>query len=273
MFNRKFSISLLLLAALTSGAASAHPRWLLPSEFSISSQEGDWITTDATASHGTFVFDKPLSVDSGYVLTPSGKRERFAFSAKFKRKSSFDFFFSEAGTHKLVLTGEPMYFTSYTIGKRETVRRIRASKADRAAQLPEGAQNVKSTLMFNRTEAYVTVNQPSTQVFALENRYLELVPVTHPADMIEGEPIEMQFFFNGQPQAGVEAEIRQDGTLYRNQQEAVMLRSDQDGKVRFTPSKAGRYLLIAGHTSPLSNDAMADEARSSIHLTFEVVLK
>nr|WP_252973493.1 DUF4198 domain-containing protein [Vibrio navarrensis] len=70
MFNRKFSTSLLLLAALTSGAASAHPRWLLPSEFSISSQEGDWITTDATASHGTFVFDKPLSVDSGYVLTP-----------------------------------------------------------------------------------------------------------------------------------------------------------------------------------------------------------
>ncbi|CAM2746563.1 DUF4198 domain-containing protein [Vibrio ordalii] len=265
--------SLLIASAFVSASLQAHPRWLLPSEFTISAKEGDWVTTDATASHGTFVFDKPLSVDSGYVLTPSGKRERFAFSAKHKRKSTFDFFFYEQGTHKIALVGTPFYMTNYTVGARNTARRIAANSVERQALLPEGAQNVKTVLMFNRTEAYITVNEPSAQVFALENQLLELVPVTHPADMVEGEEIVLQFFFNGQAQAGVEAEIRQDGTLYRNQQQALIIHSDNEGKIRFTPEQAGRYLLIAGFSGALSDNALADEARSSIHLTFEVVLK
>lgn len=273
MLYRVFSTGLLAVAALASAAVVAHPRWVLPSEFTVSSQDGDWITTDASASHGTFVFDKPLGLDSGVVITPSGQRERFAFVAKHKRKSSFDFFFSEPGTHKISLTGLPFYMTTYTIGARQTPRRIAANAAERDAVLPEGAQNVQSVLVFNRTEAYVTVNQPSRQVFELEKKFLELVPVTHPADIVEGETAILQFFFNGQPQAGVEAEIRQDGTLYRNQQEAVILTSDKDGKIQFTPHQAGRYLLIAGFSGPLDDNPLAEQARSSIHLTFEAVLK
>lgn len=273
MLSRVFSTGLLAVAALASAAASAHPRWVLPSEFTVSSQEGDWITTDASASHGTFVFDKPLGLDSGVVLTPSGKRERFAFIARHKRKSSFDFFFSEPGTHKISLTGQPFYVTTYTIGARQTPRRISANAAERDGLLPEGAQNVQSVLIFNRTEAYVTVNQPSREVFALENRFLELVPVTHPADIVQGETATLQFFFNGKPQAGVEAEIRQEGTLYRNQQEAVILTSDAEGKIQFTPHQAGRYLMIAGFSGPLKDNPLAEQARSSIHLTFEAVLQ
>lgn len=264
--------------ALVSGLvmatqAVAHPRWVLPNEFTVSSEEGAWITTDATASHGTFVFDKSLTISNGVVITPDGVSKRLSSFTKHRRKSTFDYFFQQEGTHKILIANPPYYRTTYTIGKRDTKRRIQANKVEREATVPEAAKNVRTIKSYNRTEAYVTVNKPSTKVLELEGTFLELVPVTHPSDIVEGETARFQFFFEGKPQAGVDAEIRQDGTLYRNQQEAVILTSDKDGFIEFKPEQAGRYLLIAHHEGDVENDPMADGASGSVHLTFEAVLQ
>ena len=37
---------------------------------------GDWLTFDVTASHGTFVFDKPAGSDRAFVIMPDGCSER-----------------------------------------------------------------------------------------------------------------------------------------------------------------------------------------------------
>ena len=56
------------LAATTT--AQAHPRWILPSHFTVSKEGGDWLTFDVTASHGTFVFDKPAGSENAHVIMP-----------------------------------------------------------------------------------------------------------------------------------------------------------------------------------------------------------
>ncbi|AYO16307.1 DUF4198 domain-containing protein [Vibrio owensii] len=264
------SVMAMGLAAATT--AQAHPRWVLPSHFTVSKEGGDWLTFDVTASHGTFVFDKPAGSEQAFVIMPDGRSERPNFVVRGKRRSMFDFFFVEEGTHKVAINNQPSYYTQYKAGRRDTVKWAKASKADRASVIPEKARDVVTQLSYTRAESYVTVGMPTEKALEIEGRLLEMKPITHPSDIIEGEEVTFQFFFNGEPQQGVTAEITREGTLYRNHQEQIDVVSDKDGKIIFTPDVAGRYLMKANYKGELKNDPLADKASMNVHLTFETQL-
>ncbi|MFV8412484.1 DUF4198 domain-containing protein [Vibrio owensii] len=264
------SVMAMGLAAATT--AQAHPRWVLPSHFTVSKEGGDWLTFDVTASHGTFVFDKPAGSEQAFVIMPDGRSERPNFVVRGKRRSMFDFFFVEEGTHKVAINNQPSYYTQYKAGRRDTVKWAKASKADRASVIPEKARDVVTQLSYTRAESYVTVGMPTEKALEIEGKLLEMKPITHPSDIIEGEEVIFQFFFNGEPQQGVTAEITREGTLYRNHQEQIDVVSDKDGKITFTPDVAGRYLMKANYKGELKNDPLADKASMNVHLTFETQL-
>ncbi|CAH1523518.1 putative exported protein [Vibrio owensii] len=264
------SVMAMGLAAATT--AQAHPRWVLPSHFTVSKEGGDWLTFDVTASHGTFVFDKPAGSEQAFVIMPDGRSERPNFVVRGKRRSMFDFFFVEEGTHKVAINNQPSYYTQYKAGRRDTVKWAKASKADRASVIPEKARDVVTQLSYTRAESYVTVGMPTDKALEIEGKLLEMKPITHPSDIIEGEEVIFQFFFNGEPQQGVTAEITREGTLYRNHQEQIDVVSDKDGKITFTPDVAGRYLMKANYKGELKNDPLADKASMNVHLTFETQL-
>lgn len=264
------SVMAMGLAAATT--AQAHPRWVLPSHFTVSKEGGDWLTFDVTASHGTFVFDKPAGSEQAFVIMPDGRSERPNFVVRGKRRSMFDFFFVEEGTHKVAINNQPSYYTQYKAGRRDTVKWARASKADRASVIPEKARDVVTQLSYTRAESYVTVGMPTEKALEIEGKLLEMKPITHPSDIIEGEEVTFQFFFNGEPQQGVTAEITREGTLYRNHQEQIDVVSDKDGKITFTPDVAGRYLMKANYKGELKNDPLADKTSMNVHLTFETQL-
>ncbi|AMG00090.1 MULTISPECIES: DUF4198 domain-containing protein [Vibrio] len=264
------SVMAMGLAAATT--AQAHPRWVLPSHFTVSKEGGDWLTFDVTASHGTFVFDKPAGSDQAFVIMPDGRSERPNFVVRGKRRSMFDFYFEEEGTHKVAINNQPSYYTQYKAGRRDTVKWARASKADRASVIPEKARDVVTQLSYTRAESYVTVGMPTEKALEIEGKLLEMKPITHPSDIIEGEAVTFQFFFNGEPQQGVTAEITREGTLYRNHQEQMDVVSDKEGKITFTPEVAGRYLMKANYKGELKNDPLADKASVNVHLTFETQL-
>ncbi|EEZ88022.1 conserved hypothetical protein [Vibrio harveyi 1DA3] len=264
------SVMAMGLAAATT--AQAHPRWVLPSHFTVSKEGGDWLTFDVTASHGTFVFDKPAGSEQAFVIMPDGRSERPNFVVRGKRRSMFDFFFVEEGTHKVAINNQPSYYTQYKAGRRDTVKWAKASKADRAGVIPKKARDVVTQLSYTRAESYVTVGMPTEKALEIEGKLLEMKPITHPSDIIEGEEVTFQFFFNGEPQQGVTAEITREGTLYRNHQEQIDVVSDKDGKVTFTPDVAGRYLMKANYKGELKNDPLADKASMNVHLTFETQL-
>ncbi|MCF7454862.1 MULTISPECIES: DUF4198 domain-containing protein [Vibrio] len=264
------SVMAMGLAATTT--AQAHPRWVLPSHFTVSKEGGDWLTFDVTASHGTFVFDKPAGSDQAFVVMPDGRSERPNFVVRGKRRSMFDFFFTEEGTHKVAINNQPSYYTQYKAGRRDTVKWARANKAERHDVLPEQARDVVTQLSYTRAESYITVGMPTEKALEIEGKMLEMKPVTHPSDIIEGEPVTFQFFFNGEPQEGVTAEITREGTMYRNHQEQIDVVSDEDGKVIFTPEVAGRYLMKANYKGELKDNPLADKASANVHLTFETQL-
>ncbi|RBW47990.1 DUF4198 domain-containing protein [Psychromonas sp. B3M02] len=276
MLSKKIStvaVACAMLGGLTlSQVANAHPRWIMPSHFAISKEGGDWLAFDITASHGTFVLDKPAGAENARIVMPDGRQERPDAVLRGKRRSVFDFHFTEEGTHRVQVNNFPSYVTHYKAGKRDTQKRLRASKVDRAALLPEGARDVISTLFYTRAETYITVGKPSEKPFPLEGTYLELKPETNPADIVATEPVRFQLFFNGKPQVGVKAEITRDGTLYRNQQEQIDVVTDEQGFIEFTPEVAGRYLLKATHKAPIADNPLADNMNVSVHLTFEAVL-
>ncbi|WP_255985919.1 DUF4198 domain-containing protein [Vibrio campbellii] len=264
------SVMAMGLAAATT--AQAHPRWILPSHFTVSKEGGDWLSFDVTASHGTFVFDKPAGSEQAFVIMPDGRSERPNFVVRGKRRSMFDFYFEEEGTHKVAINNQPSYYTQYKAGRRDTVKWAKASKADRASVIPEKARDVVTQLSYTRAESYVTVGMPTEKALEIEGKLLEMKPLTNPSDIIEGEEVIFQFFFNGEPQQGVTAEITREGTLYRNHQEQIDVVSDKDGKITFTPEVAGRYLMKANYKGELKNDPLADKASANVHLTFETQL-
>ncbi|MFH4433625.1 DUF4198 domain-containing protein [Vibrio diabolicus] len=264
------SVMAMGLAATTT--AQAHPRWVLPSHFTVSKEGGDWLTFDVTASHGTFVFDKPAGSGQAFVVMPDGRSERPNFVVRGKRRSMFDFFFTEEGTHKVAINNQPSYYTQYKAGRRDTVKWARANKAERDDVLPEQARDVVTQLSYTRAESYITVGMPTDKALEIEGKMLEMKPITHPSDIIEGEPVTFQFFFNGEPQEGVTAEITREGTMYRNHQEQIDVVSDKDGKVIFTPEVAGRYLMKANYKGELKDNPLADKASANVHLTFETQL-
>ncbi|ELB2884727.1 DUF4198 domain-containing protein [Vibrio alginolyticus] len=264
--------SVMAMGLAVTTTAKAHPRWVLPSHFTVSKEGGDWLTFDVTASHGTFVFDKPAGSDQAFVVMPDGRSERPNFVVRGKRRSMFDFFFTEEGTHKVAINNQPSYYTQYKAGRRDTVKWARASKAERGDVLPEQARDVVTQLSYTRAESYITVGMPTDKALEIEGKMLEMKPITHPSDIIEGEPVTFQFFFNGEPQEGVTAEITREGTMYRNHQEQIDVVSDKDGKVIFTPEVAGRYLMKANYKGELKDNPLADKASANVHLTFETQL-
>ncbi|EMK6924082.1 DUF4198 domain-containing protein [Vibrio alginolyticus] len=264
--------SVMAMGLAVTTTAQAHPRWVLPSHFTVSKEGGDWLTFDVTASHGTFVFDKPAGSDQAFVVMPDGRSECPNFVVRGKRRSMFDFFFTEEGTHKVAINNQPSYYTQYKAGRRDTVKWARASKAERGDVLPEQARDVVTQLSYTRAESYITVGMPTDKALEIEGKMLEMKPITHPSDIIEGEPVTFQFFFNGEPQEGVTAEITREGTMYRNHQEQIDVVSDKDGKVIFTPEVAGRYLMKANYKGELKDNPLADKASANVHLTFETQL-
>jgi len=276
MLNKKLN-KLALVASIFTGltlssVANAHPRWILPSHFTISKADGEWLTFDVTASNGTFVMDKPAGSETAEILMPDGHKERPDFVLRGKRRSVFDFHFSEEGTHKVQVNNVPSYVTFFKVDNEKKPQRIRASKVERAELLPKAASAVSTTLNYTRAETYITVGKPSDKAFDLEGTYLELKPITRPADIVAEEPVRFQMFFNGKPQAGVSANITRDGTSYRNQQEAIEVVSDEQGFINFTPEIAGRYLLKANYEGELANNPLADKTSAEVHLTFEAIL-
>ena len=268
------TIACALVAGMAvSATANAHPRWILPSHFTVSKEGGDWLTFDVTASHGTFVFDKPAGSETGQIVMPDGRIQYPSYVTKGKRRSVFDFYFEEEGTHKVRVNNVPSYYTQYKAGRRDTVKWVKAHKAERDEVLPKKSRDVITQISYTRAETYVTVGKPTEKAFEIEGKYLELVPVTHPADIVEGEEVTFQFFFNGEHQQGVTAEITREGTLYRDHQEQIDVVSDEQGMVTFVPEHAGRWLMRANYKGDLENNALADRASVNVHLTFEAVLQ
>lgn len=255
--------------AFVSAAASAHTVWVMPSQYTLSS-DNTWIEVTVTAGNMTFVVDKPVSADNLKLFGPDGKQQTIASHYQGKRQSLAEALLKTDGTYRLELSGAPRYMTFYKEGGER--KRLFLDKQQAKAKLPKDATEVQTMQVVGKALAFVTVNGPTDAPLKATGHGLEVTLSKHPADIVEKEPVTFTFTLDGKPVPKLEVTLSHGGELYRNDPGRQHLVTDAKGQLTLTPSVAGRYLLETGLQGK-ADGIKADRRRDNLTLTFEVGLQ
>ena len=240
----RYMIAGAVAVLLLSGAAQAHRQWMLPSSTSLSGNES-WVTVDAAVSNDLFYFDhNAMRIDNVTVTQPDGSQGKIENAATGKYRSTFDVHLTQPGTYRIA-SAATMIMGSYTLNG-EVKRLPRGTTIDTlAAAIPAGATNVQTTEAANRNEVFVTLGAPTTTVFKSTGVGIELIPITHPNDLVSGEAATFQFLLDGKPAAGLNVTVIPGGNRYRNALGQMDRTTDKDGKLSVTWPQPGMYWLNA----------------------------
>ena len=232
------------VAALVATSAQAHRQWMLPSSTSLSGADS-WVTVDAAVSNDLFYFEHmPMRIDAVAVTQPDGSAGRIENAATGKYRSTFDIHLTQPGTYRVasVSTG---IMGSYTLNG-EVKRLPRGTTKDKlTAAIPAGATNVQTVETSNRNEIFLTLGAPTTTIFKPTGVGIELVPVTHPNDLVSGEAATFQFLVDGNPATDLKVTVIPGGIRYRDTLGQQDLVTDKDGKVTINWPQPGMYWLNA----------------------------
>ncbi|MBL9070206.1 MAG: DUF4198 domain-containing protein [Sphingopyxis sp.] len=230
------------LAAMAVVPASAHRQWMMPSS-TVLSGDDVWVTVDAAVSNDLFYFEhQPLRLDAVKAWAPDGTEVAIENKSTGRYRSTFDVHLTQKGTYRIASVAD-MLMGSYDLNGK-TERLPRGTTADNLAErVPAGATNVKTAEANNRNEIFVTVGEPTTTLFKPTGKGIELVPVTHPNDLIAGEAATFQFLLDGKPAADLPVTVIPGGIRYRDQLGQIDLKTGADGKVSVTWPEAGMYWL------------------------------
>jgi len=240
--TRLFAVAAAGLALTLPMSASAHRGWLLPS-FTVLSGDGSWVTVDAAISNELFYPDhRAMRVDGVVVTAPDGTISKLQNASTGQYRSTFDVQLNQAGTWKI---GSAANTVTASWTENGEIKRFRGSAEDFAKAVPAGAADLKTIKGSNRNETYVTRDKPTTEVFKPTGKGLELVPVTHPTDIVASEPATFKFLLDGKPAAGLEVTFVPGGARWRAAPGEIKVKAGADGAVTFTLPDAGMYWVNA----------------------------
>jgi uncharacterized GH25 family protein len=240
--NRLLAVAAAGLVLALPLAANAHRGWIVPS-FTVLSGDGAWVSVDAAISNELFYADhNPMRLDAVAVTAPDGSVDKIQNALTGKYRSTFDVQLAKPGTYKIG-SATSMVMASWTEGGQ--VKRFRGSPEDFARQVPAGAADLKTIGSFNRNETFVTRDAPTTTVFAPTGKGLELVPVTHPNDLVAGEAATFKFLLDGKPAADLEVAFAPGNSRYRATPGDFKVKTGADGSFKVTFPEAGMYWMNA----------------------------
>lgn len=254
--------------ALLCGAfsAQAHNVWLLPSTTVLSKAE--WITVDAAVSNDLFFFNHfPLGLDNLVVVAPDGSSIKPENAHRGKLRSVFDLNLAQTGTYHLAVVSSGLNATYKD--KAGQNKRWRGTAEKFAAEVPADAQDLKVTQSAGRIETFVTVGKPSA--IKPTGQGLELVPVTHPNDLVKGEKATFAFHVDGKPAANLEVVLVAGATRYRDKIGGIKATTDAKGEFSVTWPAAGMYWVDADAKDEKTSIPQAKERRLSYVGTLEVL--
>lgn len=243
----------ILIVAAMMPSLFAHRQWLLPSSTVLSAAD-PWVTVDAAVSNELFYFDHvPMRVGSLVVTGPDGATVAAENVATGKYRSTFDVHLREKGTYRIAMVNQMVMATWKEGGE---TKNWRGPAEGFAKAVPAGAAELKKTSMASRVETFVTAGKPTAGVLRATGVGLELAPVTHPNDLVAGEPATFQLLRDGKPAAGMEVTVIPGGIRYRDQLHEQKFVADAEGKFVVKFAGAGMYWLNAA-TGARGGDRMS----------------
>ncbi|TCI00464.1 DUF4198 domain-containing protein [Roseococcus sp. SYP-B2431] len=226
---KSFPLRRLLLAAMVAlpiGTAQAHRSWMMPSATVLSGND-PWVTVDAAVSNDLFYFEHfPMQLDGLAIMAPDGSQVTAENQSRGRYRSTFDFRLTQAGTYRASVAGGGLS-ASWREGGQQ--KRWRGTREAFAREVPQNAENLRVTLSQRRVEFFVTRGAPNDRVLQPLNEGLEMVPVTHPNDLVAGEPARFRLLLDGRPAAGVDVEVVPGGNRYRDAVNDQKVKTGEDG--------------------------------------------
>ncbi|KQM63526.1 MULTISPECIES: DUF4198 domain-containing protein [unclassified Sphingomonas] len=277
----RFARHLLAAAALLSlpAAVSAHRLWMLPSG-TVFSGTDSWVTVDFAASNDLFYADhQPGRLEGVKVWQPDGTPGQVQNGATGRYRSVFDVKLDKPGTWKIgtamsgVMGSFKVNGVEQRVGGRggppgpDGVRRPPLTVAD----IPADATDVQLVETANRNEIFVTSGAPTRTVLKPSAKGLEIDFVTHPDELVAGEPARFRFLVDGRPAPGLKVTVVPGGKRYRNAEGARELTTGTDGMLSIDWPAAGMYWLSASHEDAKPSVARATGRRLSYVTTLEVM--
>lgn len=232
-------LTLAAAAALALPAAvHAHRAWLLPSGTIYSGQQ-PWVSVDAAISNDIFYYEhNAAGLDNLLVIGPNGQPVQAENQAKGRYRSMFDVKLAQQGTYRIALVSDSLN-VSFKTGT-ET-KRLRGTAESLVKEIPADAQELRVTQSQNRVETFVTSGKPTTEALKPTGRGLELVPITHPNDLVEGDTATFRFIDNGKPAVGYAATVILAGLRYRSELGEIRMTTDDKGEIKVKWPAAGMY--------------------------------
>lgn len=278
-----------LVLALCVGlpvAAQAHRAWLLPSATVLSGDGDLWVTVDAAVSNDLFYFEhQPMRIanigtqpeTTGArgrpgaqlnITAPDGSKVEALNGATGRYRSTFDVPLKQKGTYKITLLNEGV-FASYKDGGQ--TKRWRGPAENFAKDVPQNAEGLQASFLQSRIETFVTAGKPTQDALKPTGAGLELIPVTHPNDLVAGSEATFQLTLDGKPASNVKVSIVPGGNRYRDKLGDMTLTTGADGKFTVKWPEPGMYWMeaqVRDETSPLKE---VKQRRAGYVATFEVL--
>ena len=248
-----------ILAALALPmSAQAHRAWLAPTSTVLSGTDA-WVGFDAGMSNGVFIADHAaMNLDSLVITAPDGSTAAPENMMRGRYRSTFDLHLTRPGTYRIanVMGG---VIVSYKVDG--ATRRWRGPEADIAANVPAGATEVTVNRSDSRVETFVTLGAPTTDALQPTGQGIELVPVTHPNDLVAGEAATFKLVRDGRPAADLEVTVARGGSRYRDNPEEMTVRTGADGAFTVTWPEPGMYWINASVRTPAGDGQPAASAQ------------
>lgn len=228
-------------------AAQAHRVWILPN-VTVWSGSAPVVSFDAAVSNDIFVADhSAYRLDSVKIKAPDGQESVPQNAVALKQRSVFDVALTQTGTWKVYSASHGLSASWEEGGKRKfwPPRGVAPTMESFEKDVPKKADNLQIAQTSRRYETFVTAGKPSDSVLKPSNIGLELVPVTHPNNLVANEVAVVQFLIDGKPAVGAKIEVIAGGRRYRNSEDAQEYRTDKDGKASIAWPGAGQYFLEA----------------------------
>ncbi|GGC48598.1 ABC transporter permease [Siccirubricoccus deserti] len=258
---------LLAVVMLLPLPATAHRAWMLPSA-TVLSGENPWVTVDAAISNDLFYFEHmPMPLDGLLITAPDGSRAEAENQARGRYRSTFDFQLKQAGTYRVAVAGDTMMASWQQDGQ---PRRWRGSREAFAREVPATAEGLRVTFGQRRVEFFVTRGAPTDRALQPTNEGLELVPVTHPNDLVAGEPARFRLLLDGKPATGVEVSVIAGGIRYRDNLGETKVKADEAGLIEVRWQGPGMYWL-SGSVRDDRSGIPNVQRNASYVATFEVL--
>ncbi|MBN8830892.1 MAG: DUF4198 domain-containing protein [Sphingomonadales bacterium] len=280
---------LIAAAALIALSAPglAHRGWLLPSA-TIFSGSSDWVTVDAAASNDLFFPDhRPMPTANIKVWAPDGSEGKIANAATGSVRSTFDVQLDKPGTWKIgtVQSGVGGSFKVDGVEYRLGGRRGPGGPGGPGApanpnaprfvssvdEIPANATDIQIIESSGRNEIFATAGEPTTTVFQPTNKGLEMQPITHPAELVQGEPAQFRFLVDGKPAPNLKVTIIPGGKRYRDGDGAFEVTTGADGIARVDFPEAGMFWLNTSLADKSPSAPKATGRRMSYTATLEVM--